>query len=193
VASLSVGARDQPNTVFLSSLLRLLGPAATDQHREALRDILLELGASEPSATSDRLHDAVACREVVETNPRGFRLQDLELVPTARYCDDVELSRPFFATDWPVTTPTYYFQGTRDPNTPAWQAEVHFSAQPTALRELVFVENGGHNAYSINLTACHDDIWQAISAAASLHDALGACDWPTRLITAAPRTDGPTL
>lgn len=53
--------------------------------------------------------------------------------------------RPESTGDWPVTRPIYYFNGSRDTNTPLWQARGHFDAQKGARREFVAVVDAGHN------------------------------------------------
>ena len=96
------------------------------------------------------------------------------------------LERPFSARGFPVTQPIYYVNGTRDPNTPVWQARAHHDAQNGALRQLLLVVNGGHSPIFGNLRDCTDGLWAAIDAGTGFPEAVASCSWPTELTSTAP-------
>jgi hypothetical protein len=132
-----------------------------------------------------RLHEVVACHEITETNFRAFKLEKGELVRTEAYCTGDAVDLPYFASEWPVSALIYYFNGTNDPNTPFWQAQIHYEAQTTAERHFVAVSGAGHNPLALNLDDCKPDIWAAIDAGAGFDEAIARCAWPTQRTSAA--------
>jgi proline iminopeptidase len=182
---LLVGTWDTPESFAESWLLKLL-PEATDADRAELRETVLRFAEDPVTAFGWRLHMPVACREIMETGFLALTLKDGELVATSTYCDDEPLDRAYAARDWPVTSPIYYFSGTKDPATPTWQADAHFEAQRTAPRTLVSIPDGGHNPMFFNLSDCLTPLWSAIGSGQGFGAALELCSWPTRIKTAAP-------
>lgn len=182
--TLSLGMLQLQGTVA-EGLLSNLAPEATEEQRAALRETLLQLGHSDIGAFGQRLHDVVACHEITETNFRAFKLENGELVRTEAYCTSDAVDLPYFAEEWPVTAPIYYFNGTNDPNTPMWQAQAHYEAQTSTERHFVAISGGGHNPLIFNLDDCKSDIWAAIDAGAGFDEAMGRCAWPTQRTAAA--------
>lgn len=180
---LSLGTLQPPATVA-EALLYNLSPAATAEQRAALRETVLSLGESPVDAFGQRLHDVVACHEITETNFRAFKLEDGELVRTEAYCTNDVVDHPYFAGDWLVSMPIYYFNGTNDPNTPLWQAQAHYEAQVEAPRQLVAIAAGGHNPLILNLGDCKADVWAAMASGTGFVDAIGRCAWPTEIAVA---------
>ena len=183
---LSLGTFQTPYS-FAESQLLDLSAQAQSQDREALRKLLVQLAASPVDRFGMRLHDLVVCHEIAETDFVSLTLRGGELVPSATYCTDVRLDRPYAARDWPITKPIYYFSGQKDPNTPSWQAQAHFDAEVSAPRELVSVPDAGHEPLVFNLGDCAVPLWAAMARGKSLHDALSGCAWPTELTSAAAR------
>lgn len=184
-AMLSAGTLEPP-VPLAEAVMYGLAPGATEEQQQAIRDLVLSLGESSVDEFGQRLHDIVACHEITETNFRAFALEGGELVRTEAYCTEDAVDRPYFAGDWQVSMPIYYFNGTNDPNTPMWQAEAHFDAQTGAPRTLVAVAAGGHNPLVLNLNDCKPDMWAAIAAGAGFVDAVGRCAWPTEITVAQP-------
>jgi len=181
---LTVGTFEAPYS-FAESWLLDLSAEAQSQDREALRKLVLELAASPVDRFGLRLHNLVVCHEIAETDFTSLTLRGGELVPSATYCTDVRLDRPYAARDWAITKPIYYFSGKKDPNTPSWQAQAHFDAEVTAPRELVSVPDAGHQPLAFNLDDCAVPLWAAMARGKGLHDALSGCAWPTELTSVA--------
>lgn len=181
---LSLGMLQLEGTLA-EALLSNLAPEATDEQRAGLREAVLQLGHSDIDAFGQRLHDVVACHEITETNFRAFKLESGELVRTEAYCTSDPVDQPYFAGEWPVTAPIYYFNGTNDPNTPMWQAQAHYEAQTAAERHFVAIGGAGHNPLILNLADCKPDIWTAIDAGAGFDEAIARCTWPTQRTSAA--------
>jgi proline iminopeptidase len=182
--TLSLGTLQPPATVAETLLLNL-APEATEEQRQGLREAVLQLGDSHIDAFGQRLHDQVACHEITETNFRAFKLENGELVRTEAYCTTDEVDHPYFASDWLVSKPIYYFNGTNDPNTPMWQAQAHYDAQTTAPRQFVAIAGGGHNPLLMNLNDCKADLWAAMATGSGFSEAVGRCAWPTEVEVAA--------
>jgi len=180
---LSVGTFRRPYS-FGEELLLALSAQASSQDREGLRKWVARYGGPPFDEFGMRLHDLVACHEVVETDFVSLSLRDGELVASSTYCTDVPLDRAYAARDWPITKPIYYFSGKRDPNTPSWQAQAHFDAEVTAPRELVSVPDAGHQPLALNLEDCAAPLWAAMAGGKGLKDALSGCEWPTELTSA---------
>jgi proline iminopeptidase len=180
---LSVGMLQLEGT-YAEALLYNLLPEATEEQRAGLRELVLQLGHSDIDAFGMRLHEVVACHEITETNFRAMKLENGELVRTEAYCTSDPVDLPYVAGEWPVTAPIYYFNGTNDPNTPMWQAQVHYEAQTTAERHFVAISGGGHNPLIFNLDDCKPDIWAAIDAGTGFDEAIGRCGWPTQRTSA---------
>ncbi len=176
---LSVGMVQFEGT-YAEVLLYNLAPEATEEQRAAVRETVLSLGESPVDAFGQRLHDVVACHEITETNFRNFKLENGELVRTEAYCTSDPVDRPYVTGDWLVTAPIYYFNGTNDPNTPIWQAQVHYEAQTTTERHFVGVSGAGHNPLVYNLIDCKPAIFAAIAAGTGFDEALAGCAWPTQ-------------
>ncbi|HTV22639.1 MAG TPA: alpha/beta fold hydrolase [Polyangiaceae bacterium] len=173
-----------PPDSLAESLLLSLDPEASDEERQSLYDTVLSLNESEIDAFGLRMHEAVACHEITETNFRALALVDGELVRTEAYCTSDPLDRPFEAGDWPITSPLYYFSGSDDPNTPPWQAQAHYDAMLGAPRWLVSVIAAGHNPLAFNLLDCQPALWAAVIAGSGFADAVASCPWPTALASA---------
>ncbi len=184
VPLLSIG-KLQEGPPLLESLLMLLGEDGDEAGRQALRDTLLGVASSSIDAFGQRLHDIISCREITESNFRDMKLVDGELQPTELYCDTQAVDEPFAASDWPITVPIYYFNGRNDPNTPLWQAEIHFDVQTEAPRHLVTADGAGHNPFILNFGDCKTAIWDAIGTGSGFASALDTCAWPTELDSAA--------
>jgi pimeloyl-ACP methyl ester carboxylesterase len=176
---LSLGMAQFEGTVA-EVLLYNLAPEATEEQRAALREAVLGLGESLVDVFGQRLHDVIACHEITETNFRAFKLESGELVRTEAYCTSDPVDRPYFASDWLVTAPIYYFNGTNDPNTPIWQAQAHYEAQTMAERHFVAISGAGHNPMGLNLIDCKPDVWAAIAGGTGFDEAIAGCAWPTQ-------------
>jgi len=169
---------------FLYVLLQNIAPSATDEQRSAIREVMIELGASPVDAMGERLHHVVTCHEIAESDFESLELDSGELQPAGIDCKDIPLSDGYAATAWPVHVPIYYYSGTVDPNTPPWQAQAHFDAQTAAPRQLVRVVGGGHNARALNLVDCAGPLWLAMATGSDFEAALATCSWPHELVSA---------
>ena len=180
---LSIGTFERPYSFAEGWLLNLSAQATVDD-RNALHDMVLKLAAPFFGPFETRLHDVVMCHEITETDFASLTLKDGNLVSKRSDCLNQPLDRAFAASDWPVTSPIYYFSGSDDPNTPPWQAKAHFDAQVHARRKLVTVADAGHNPVYFNLEDCVGPLWTAIANDSGFDDALRTCTWPTELTTA---------
>ena len=119
----------------------------------------------------------VACGEIAEDSWFAYELVDGEIAPTINICDDVDLTEPYAAADWPITTPIVYVQGTLDPATVHSSARVHFEAQTGSDRTFVALPEIGHAPLSWALpTACGDTVWNALLDGGDLDAAVGSCN-----------------
>jgi len=167
----------------LEVVLRAGLAADADQAtRDAVESGLAELAHNPTDDFVERIHHAIACHELTETDPTAMVLGPDGLVVVSQDCQDVLLDRPYAASDWPVAAPIYYYTGTNDPNTPPWQADVHFSVETSAARSLVHVTRAGHNALRSNLTDCMPTLWAAMVSDGDFEAALATCTWPTELL-----------
>jgi pimeloyl-ACP methyl ester carboxylesterase len=174
----------EPPQPLAEQLLLALSPEASDEDRAELRR-LVTLFAQDPfDDFANRLHDLLVCHEIAETDFRSFTLSEGELVASATYCTSDALDRAYAARDWPVTRPIYYFNGSRDPNTPLWQARAHFDAEENAPRHFVTVLDAGHNPVRANLAECLPVLWSAIASDSGFEGAVDSCAWPTEQSTA---------
>jgi len=175
----------QPPLPVAESLLLSLAPEATAEEQQTLHDTVVALAESSIDEFGLRLHREIACHELTETNFGTLALEGGELVPTDLYCTSEPLDRPYAARRWPVSVPIYYFSGSDDPNTPSWQAQVHYDAEVGAKRELVSIIAAGHNPVGLNLTDCAPALWEAMRAGTGFAEAVGTCAWPTQVSVAA--------
>ena len=153
----------------------------TAEGREQIKDLFEDILADGITIEGQQgFYREVGCRELFDETryfnyiyQGSFQVYDLNeflsngiaLTDAVQVCNSVELDRPFNPSDYVMAdVPTYYFQGTMDPNTPYEKALLHKEAQEQNLSKQFFVviEDAGHNPLSIQLSDCEKQIWQRI-------------------------------
>lgn len=131
------------------------------------------------SGVTKTLYQHIACREITDKAAvTTFKNNQFEQTGDG-ICDALTLQSAYDIKNYPFTTPTYYFQGEFDPNTPMWQADYHFANTKSSNKTKVIVPNAGHNPLSLTMAgqSCLPSIFGAISQANDLDDALMSCDF----------------
>ncbi len=99
-------------------------------------------------SASSRLYRVVGGREIFEkvAGPGAdFTYAGGKLVPLPMdFFEPGTLVNPFDSANYSITAPIYYIQGGRDPATPLWQAQYHFSTQIHAARHLLIIPEAVH-------------------------------------------------
>jgi pimeloyl-ACP methyl ester carboxylesterase len=168
-----------------------LGALSTTQPAETqatalsiFRDMAEGHPHTEPGAIA--LYRNVACREVADTVPES----DLDVVFSAgklarnkaedgTKCGDLHLTTPFDSAADPFAAKVYYFIGSDDVATPAWQGTYHYEHHHGPAVKIV-TQGGGHNSLQYNQKACAISLMASIAAGgADLQTALGTCPLPT--------------
>lgn len=112
--------------------------------------------------------------EAFKASPGDTKREELQ------HCMASELVDPYDSAAYQIDgTKTYYFQGEKDPLTPAVFARYHRDEQKKADNEF-FVETAkaGHNPLGLQLRKCSTEVWQRIFAGSDLNgvlDAQGRC------------------
>ena len=165
-----------------------------EENRALLASAVREAASSdEVDAAGLRLYRNIACREIADqatADALDVVLDGGHLVPApgrGEMCTGLALDDPFDVRNYPFTAPTYYVTGTRDPNTPPWQADYHF-ANHVAARTMLVVPGGGHNSMGYNLgleSMCAVPIVEDMATGgAHLAERIAACPRPVELRTA---------
>jgi pimeloyl-ACP methyl ester carboxylesterase len=139
---------------------------------------------TKPSEAKERIYKEIACREFVpdvrdvkfDLNWSKGNLIDSGL----RLCTGTTLNRAFDAKNFKVKSPIYYFSGGLDPVTPPAHARYHFDSG-ASHRTLISIPQGGHTAFSTNLSDCSSDVWLGFLASdqSQVKKALKSCSLPS--------------
>ena len=140
-------------------------------------DSLLEDGTNIQG--EQRFYLEVGCKELFENTryfnfltSEGFEVFDfadflaegVSLEEAIQVCNTVDLERPFNPNDYVmVDVPTYYFQGTMDPNTTYKESLIHREAQGHLTQAFyIDVQDAGHNPLGVQLKKCQGSVWNSI-------------------------------
>jgi pimeloyl-ACP methyl ester carboxylesterase len=140
-----------------------------------------------------RFYVQIGCQEVFDQYERFAWLEKGELVTKSfdeafeaspgetkreelQHCMLKELVDPYDSAAFQIAgAKTYYFQGEKDPLTPASLAYYHRDKQKKSDGK-IFVETAkaGHNPFGLQLRDCSTQIWQRIFAGSDLKDVVDA-------------------
>jgi len=164
--------------------LSLLRPNADLQRRsdfvKQVRQNSIDDHTTDPA--TERLYRLIMCHEDTFTplnsnTDADFKFENGELVPEpSDLCRGISMDHPFDSAQWQITSPIYYFAGTKDPSTPIPQAFYHLHVHPEAPRIFIELPEAAHSALYRNLRSCEPAIWNAIiGKAGNLRTALATC------------------
>jgi hypothetical protein len=129
------------------------------------------------------LQNLIECHEISTTAPDFYFLRaTLTRLPEDDSCKGVAFDRPFDSARWQSKAPIFYWAGTRDPNTPYFDARYHFDNQKSAKRFFVSVAEGGHNKLGNIVGDCKEEVWNSIlSGGQNFSHAIKHCQMPLSL------------
>ena len=120
-------------------------------------------------AARNYVYYSIMCKEMSRQDVGGFSKKmidgQLSAVPngSADVCDVFPFSdAPYDSKNYPISTPTLYFYGTSDGQTPK-SYFVHHYDNSFASKEVVSVAGGGHGLFGMDLEVCTSQIWAQIA------------------------------
>jgi pimeloyl-ACP methyl ester carboxylesterase len=170
-----------------NSTVSYLLPLGTDATRPAaliaIQKKIAQIRASFAPETV-RLATTLHCTETAGSIYQKMLMQGEIVSPGPNLCEQFALSfvHPYDSAQHPVQgVPTYYFEGSEDPDTSPENALYHYTNQTLTDRLFVLVWGAGHPALSKTLyqRGCTPAIYTAIATNSSdLGAALTQCQWP---------------
>ncbi len=180
-----------------SSLPKLLTGLSQEAQVEDRDALIGQLQTTVPKVGGERhvlaLRRQLFCREISEA--RGilaFNQGHFELQQTIANTDCSSQERMMDRYDAAryslQRTPIFYFQGLKDPATPADHAQYHFNAQSKVLRTLFLFPNEGHNPLEAQVwnKNCFQDIYSEILNQSRLEKAVRNCVMDVSILSSSP-------